>query len=660
MTKTIVMKELEDIISNLNRENYFIDDKLNKNKVIEELYSYDSKLISALIENELISKHFVEDMNGNKVIKLTELIDIFESDSYWKDSYTSYVNKVGLTSGGKYIDESTDVVLDFPYKDAVLKGGMTKEDVKSHNESYYHEHMAIEEIDKLFDNKILVNARRHDESGTEDIDKFNEDDNLIIKGNNLLVLNSIKEKYAGKVKLIYLDPPYFFEDKKKEDAFAYNSNFKLSTWLTFMKNRLEIAKELLSDDGVIFVHISGIGEAYLKILMDELFSKDSYINSISVLSSTPSGLKTAHRDKTIIKTKDQILVYKKSEIKIKPQYTEVEEWDSHFNLYLDKDKNIVMSLKDVLHENKIYDKKVAIKNYSLSDSAFFDFVYANADNIFQTGKSMPESVREISLKPENKDLPVKYESSNGTQYAYNGRRMSFLSNSMNEVLLGNTLEKRISKLVCDFWDDIDFNNSQNEGGVSFPSGKKPEKLLYRIIDMVTEKGDIVLDFFLGSGTTAAVAHKMGRQYIGIEQLDYGENDSVTRLDKVVSGEQSGISKSVNWQGGGSFVYAELMEKSKEYITLIQNAISDEQLNEVLDMMYENVELDFRADLAKLQEVIASKESSLSNKKELMLRVIDKNQLYCNYSEIDDTTIRDFVSDSDYNFNKSFYGGNVNG
>src|SRR5699024_12158141 len=148
----------------------------------------------------------------NIIIQTNKLIDLFEADEYWKDSYTRYSKKIGLTTGGNIIDEVTDVVLDFPYKDTVLKASMSKEDTDkddlSPNEPFLNEVIDKEEIDVLLDKKVLVNAKKYDENGVRDIDKFNENDNLIMKGNNLLALHTLKEKYAGKVKLIYIDPPY--------------------------------------------------------------------------------------------------------------------------------------------------------------------------------------------------------------------------------------------------------------------------------------------------------------------------------------------------------------------------------------------------------------------------------------------------------------------
>src|SRR5699024_8531890 len=185
--------------------------------------------------------------------------------------------KIGLTVGGKFIDESTDVVLDFPYKDTVLKASMSKEDTDKDdlrpNEPFLNEVIAREEIDVLLDKKILVNAKKYDENGVHNIDSFDENDNLIMKGNNLLALHTLKDNFVNKVKLIYIDPPY----NTGRDSFKYNDNFNRATWLTFMYNRLNIAKDLLSEDGSIFVSIDEKQQAYLQVLLNEVFGEKNLL-----------------------------------------------------------------------------------------------------------------------------------------------------------------------------------------------------------------------------------------------------------------------------------------------------------------------------------------------------------------------------------------------
>ena len=533
-------KEYKNIITELLKQDSRLWNKdkteFSKPLLFNLLDNMDETIISLLLEEDEIQKKFFIKIKDAYIFKTKDFKFFIEEHKVF-NSYTSYANRIGLFNGKDFIMGKNNVVLNFPFKDCVLEGGQSTEEgidfyfeydnkvtkteekkgwsPESYNEKqgdreeiFFNEILAKDEIDRLFDKKALVNWKRFTKSDEEEVKEIKRDndgvirENLLIKGNNLLALKCLESQFASQIKLIYIDVPF----NTGNDSFKYNDKFNHSTWLTFMRNRLEIAKELLKADGVIFVHCDDNEQAYLKVLMDEIYGRDNFINSISVLSSTPSGLKTAHRDKTIIKIKDHILVYKKDNIKINPQYTAIDEWDTHFNYYFDRENNQVIPLKEVIVNNNIYSSEVPHKDYSIKNKEFLKFVLDNSENIFQTGKSMPEDIRKISLKPENKNIPVKYGSNDDTQYAYNGRRMSFLSSSVKEILIGNKREKMITKLVCDFWDDIDFNNSQNEGGISFPSGKKPEKLLHRIIDMVTEEGDIILDFFAGSGTTLAVVY----------------------------------------------------------------------------------------------------------------------------------------------------------
>src|SRR5699024_11202337 len=261
-------------------DKYFIDDVLHKNKVIQDLDNYEEKLLGAFISNETLKNNFTIDIAGNIVVQTNKLIELFEADEYWQDSYTKYSKKIGLTAGGKFIDESTDVVLDFPYKDTVLKASMSKEDTDKDDlrpdEPFLNEVIAKEEIDVLLDEKILVNAKKYDETGEHEVDSFNEDDNLIIKGNNLLALHTLKKKYSGRVNLIFIDPPY----NTGGDTFKYNDKFNHSTWLSFMKNRLEIARELLEENGSIWISIDDDEAHYLKVLCDEIFGRNNFVNNV--------------------------------------------------------------------------------------------------------------------------------------------------------------------------------------------------------------------------------------------------------------------------------------------------------------------------------------------------------------------------------------------
>lgn len=669
-----IKKKIEKILK--NDERLWNEDKseLNQILLLDLVENIDEKVINLLLQEKDLREKFFVKIKDVYVFKINDF-RFFMEENKVDNSYTSYKNRIGLTDGKKFLKDTNDVVLDFPYKDCVLEGGQSTEEgidtyfeysekFKKYEEKqgkrkeiFFNSVLAYDEIDRLFDYKALTNWKRFSKDGEQKVKEIKRDEdgtikeNLIIKGNNLLALHSLKKQFAGKVKLIYIDPPY----NTGNDGFKYNDNFNHSTWLTFMKNRLEVARELLRDDGVIFVQCDDNEQAYLKVLMDGVFGVSKFISDIAVSSSTPSGLKTAHKEKTIIKQRDSILVYKKNEAVFKPQYTISFKWDTHYHYFLENNgkEYILKKLKDILIEKKIIKKEDKIEDIDIQNKDFKKFYLDNKTKIFQTGKSMPEDIRKISLNPENKDKVIPYGSN---QFAYNGRRLSPLSSSIHEVITKNGINQEISKLLCDFWDDIDFNNTQNEGGVSFPAGKKPEMLLYRIIDMITTKDDIVLDYHLGSGTTCAVAHKMGRKYIGIEQLNYGENDSIVRLQNVINGDQSGISKAVNWQGGEDFIYFELAkwnETAKEKILACESL---KELIKFFDEMYERYFLNYNLKIKEFREKVINEEEfkslSLGEQKKMFVAMLDNNQMYVNKTEMADKKFG--IDKEDQNLTSQFY------
>ena len=219
-------------------------------------------------------------MKGTYVFDKVGFGWVVNNRQFLPDSYTRFKNRIGLTdSRGDLISQSNEVVLSFPYKDCVLEGGQTKDDQKR-DEVFYNETLAPDEVDRLLYPKVLVNAKRYTENGVEEGVTFHDGDNLIIKGNNLLAIASLLKRYEGKVKCIYIDPPYYFNERKEADSFKYNSNFSLSTWLVFMKNRLDIAKRLLAKGGTIWISIGEDGMHYLKVLADDIFGKDHFVGTI--------------------------------------------------------------------------------------------------------------------------------------------------------------------------------------------------------------------------------------------------------------------------------------------------------------------------------------------------------------------------------------------
>lgn len=561
-----IMSQVKSILGEFGNKYLTNEGFLRRNNVINDLDKFDRELMTKLFKDPLIHKNYVEKIADTEVFKLNQFIEMFEYKEFWEDSYTKYTNKIGLTANRKFIDESADVVLDFPFKDTVLKADMAKDDLdrdESADEPFLNETIAKPEIDELLEPKIFANIKKYDQNGAHKTSNYSNQDNLIIKGNNLIALHSIAEKYSGKINLVYFDVPF-----NTSNDFPYNDKYTRSTWLTFLQNRLRIAKDLLANDGSIFVHIDWHEDAYLKILLDEIFGEDNLVNEIIWHYGSGGSYKNS-----FAKKHDTIFWYSKT---------------SHYKYFPDNkmvgekrgpQKRNNMK-KDVDDDGKIY--------YSIK-SAGKVYKYYEDDLV------TPDDVWDVSIL-QQKDP----------------ERMGF--------------------------------NSQ-----------KPERLLARIIGATTKDNDLVLDSFMGSATTQAVAMKMHRRFIGVEQMDYISTISIPRLQKVMKGGQEGISKKANWHGGGSFVYAELMEKNQGYL---KDLLAAKDMNE-LDIIYKRMKVgadfDFRLDLDKYENDAERKALSFEEQKQLLVKLLDKNQLYYNFNNIDDADVRDLISDKDYQFNQSFYG-----
>lgn len=272
------MKLLEEFKSVLSADERFIgeDNQIIKTKVSDAARSNDEKLLKALLNNKLLKETFFTEVDDIYVFDKNKFVWVLESREFLPDSYTMYKSKIGLVdANNNLISQKQDVSLVWPYKDCVLEGGQTKEDQKR-TEIFYNEILSPDQVNRLLAPKVLSNAKRFTKDGVEEGIEFHTDDNLIIKGNNLLVLTSLLKKYEGKVQLIYIDPPF----NTGGDSFNYNDKFSRSTWLTFMKNRLEKAKDLLKSDGSIFIQIDENQSHYLKVLCDDVFGSENFINEI--------------------------------------------------------------------------------------------------------------------------------------------------------------------------------------------------------------------------------------------------------------------------------------------------------------------------------------------------------------------------------------------
>ncbi|HEY8362523.1 MAG TPA: site-specific DNA-methyltransferase, partial [Tissierellaceae bacterium] len=599
-----------------------------------------------------------------------------DNKEFLPDSYTAFKNKIGLANEeGKYLAKSKEVVLVWPYKDCVLEGGQKKADEKR-KEIFHNVILAPDEIDRLLEPKVFTNFKRIDKGGEHELDGFRRDsetnkkrglpedtitDNLIIKGNNLLVLHSLLKEFRGKVKLIYIDPPY----NTGNDEFQYNDNFKHSTWLTFMKNRLEVAKELLRDDGVIFVQCDDNEAAYLKVLMDEIFGREN--NEVTMYIQVRYSQKTLSEKNYYQKLIEQVHVYSKGNFvpnREQEEYTidkfvwEIIELSSGMKVKIGNKDAIVFKPGEYTIRkgepgiNKL--KETWASGTVLKSNAsgkFFNDYIAPRTNI--DGYGVLYKVFGIG----EDGLGYRYFTGPKKKGATKGKFYSGLPlNRLKEIKEGKSYKFKVIENFYNFADN--FGNCRHEGGVELRGGKKPEILLKKIIEIATKPGDIVLDFFMGTGTTCAVAHKMGRQYIGIEQLDYEENSAVIRLKNVINGDQTGISKEVNWQGGGDFIYMELMKLNETFIEKIRDTKTTEKLLNIWEDMKHSGFLSYRVDPRLFDENIEEfKALDLDEQKKLLLEMLDYNDLYVNYSEIDDTIYN--ISEMDKKLNKEFYRGKEN-
>lgn len=559
-----------------------------------------------------------------------------------KGRYTKFSNKIGLYSNSKggFIKNDTGVVINFPFKDAVLEGGMSKED-KSRDERFLHLELDSKDIDTLEEPKVLTDFRYIDKEGEKKLDTRSEieffdsegnlQQNLLIKGNNLLALHTLREKLSGKVKLIYIDPPY----NTGGDGFRYNDQFNHSAWLVFMKNRLEVAKKFLTDDGFIAVQCDDNEQAYLKVLMDEVYGRSNFISTICVKMSHLSGVKMSHINKKLPKIKEFILLYanNREEIELNPQYTKA-LWLEAFDRYgqMVVNKNAVHTEWEVQPIRQVAQSKGVNTN---NQDEYEKFLITNASTIFRTARndSLPKTGvrRKFSIVTSSKGLK---------KYVYNDEEVLFAIDKFKNIDGENVPANPLG----DIWTDIGINNLHNEGGVDFQNGKKPEKLLKRLILMCTNENDIVLDYHLGSGTTAAVADRHNRRWVGIEQMDYIEELAKVRLKNEVSKDL---------EANHSFVYFELKKYNQEYIDRIMEATSLSELEVIYVEMRNNAFLKFWFDRNSFEKDEDFRKLDLDDRKEALADVLDENQLYLNYADMNDT--RHNVSDEEKSLTDKFYG-----
>lgn len=615
------------------------DGVLLKNAIVEAALALRPELIAKLLTHDGLKRNFFTEVEGVLAFDKVKFQKFVMNKRFLPDSYTSFKNKVGLTNeDGDFLSESSEVVLSWPYKDCVLEGGQTKEDAKR-NEVFWNEILAPDEINRLTEPKVLTNFKRHDTDGEHEVDGISMDDNLIIKGNNLLALHSLKKKYAGKVKLIYIAPPYYFTKHKEIDSFNYNSNFRLSTWLTFMHNRLSVAKELLKNGGVILCHIKEDGVHWLKVLMEEIFRVENFVETfIWKNTDNPDSLSKKSRSSV-----EYILCYevnKDSSVQYLGKQTEngdapILHTGNNIHELVFPAGSIHFKIPDGMYECGKPDRVEILTPINIKD-----------------GKNVDEVILKGEFTWSQETLKENY--TKGCYFIVKSNKFSVRVQLPEGKAMAPEKyfdEQYLSKAIG-VGSNEDASTHIKQMGLDF-SFSKPESIVAFFIKAVTGERDIVIDFFLGSGTTAAVAHKMNRRYIGIDQMDYIEDTACKRLTKVIEGEQGGISKSVNWRGGGSFVYCELAKANQQFADDVEQASSTEELATIWEQMQETGFLSWKV---SPKEIDANAEDftvlAIEDQKRFLIECLDKNLLYVPYSEIDNAEFA--ISESDKKINNQFY------
>jgi len=625
-----IIQDLEKIIK---KDSRLVSDEgeILKNKVSELAFAYDETLIKLLFDNTPVRKQFFVELKDKQkaIFKADDFVAFVNRKEFLPDSFTKFKNRIGLHSGGEYLKDNGKVVLAFPYKDCVLEGGQDKEDQKR-DEVFYNEVLAPDEIDRLFEPKVLNNFIKIDKDGEKDVNQITAQDNLMIKGNNLLALHSIKNKYRGKIKLIYIDPPY--NPDSKSNTFAYNNKFNESTWLTFMKNRLEIAKTLLTEDGCMIVAIDENEQAELKVLLKEIF-RGYEVHSITIVHN-PRGVQGTNFSYTHEYALFVIPEGKKS----------------IGNRKIDEDGIVWRNLRDNGGESLRTDAKNCFYPMIVENDIIVGFGDI-AEKDFHPEKSNIKHGNQYYIYPIDKEGIER-------KWRYARQSVDEIKHLLRAKKSRNGIEIEIGKDFGTYrtvW--IDSRYDANEYGTKLVKSLVPNckfdfpKSVYNVYDCLyavvgNDKNAIVLDFFAGSGTTAHALLMMNkedegnRKFILCEQMHYVDTITKERVKQVIKNDKK-----------GSFIYAELKEWNQEYLNEIEEAKNASDISKIYKKFINEPFFRYDVDLTAFDEKEFAK-LKLDDQKKVLLECLDKNHLYVNYCDIDDSTYK--VSTDDKKMNRLFY------
>jgi adenine-specific DNA-methyltransferase len=648
------MKLYETLENQLKKEPNFVTDngELKKWVIISKAQNFDAELIRLLLDNRDLKEKFFSDINGAVVFNQNLLIRFLEQKNYLNDSYTRYKNKVGLTIDGKYLKQRNEVELVWPFKDCVLEGGQSREEDKR-EEIFFNEVLAQDEITQLLEPKVLANGKTYDKDGEHAFSGFNRDaelnrerglpentitDNLVIKGNNLMALHSLKKEFTGKIKLIYIDPPY--NTGGSGDTFAYNNSFKRSSWLTFMRNRIEVAKTLLRENGVLIAAIDDYEQHTLRFLLDEILGGENRLGTVVVVHN-PRG---RNDDKYFATMHEYLLVYAKNKDLVHLKNFE----------FTDKDLKQFNKQDDISTYSETPFTRTGNNSSKHERPNLFYSIYYN----FETNT--------LALEPSSNSIEILPINSSGEEKTWRWGKDTFKQKKETELLVKKVkgeykifkkrrptdIQGRKPRTV---WSDSRYDASSNgimllrsvlgKNEFSYP------KSLYAVMDIIkilSDDNDIILDFFAGSGTTAHAVLELNkeddgnRQFIMCEQMSYVETVTSKRVQKIIEQNKN-----------NSFVYLELKKYNQTFIEQIEEAQSTEAVLKIWGLMKVKSFLNYNVDIKKQDEHLEEfKALSLKEQKQHLCEILDKNQLYVNLSSMEDG---DFAcSDAEKRLTKDFY------
>ena len=612
------------------------DGTIMRNAVYEAAMKMDPDLIKALYNNDEIREHFFTDVDGIAVFDKVGFGWVINNREFLPDSYTRFKNKIGLVDDSdRMLSASESVELVFPYKDCVLEGGQTKEDQKR-QEIFYNELLAPDDVDRLLYPKVFCGAKRYSLDKVEDVNDFSESDNLIIKGNNMLVISSLLRRYEGKVKCVYIDPPY--NPTSNANTFAYNNTFNRSTWLVFMKTRLKLAKRFLMPDGVLIVAIDKNEQPRLQILIEEIYPEYD-VDCITVVHNPRGTIGTnfsyTHEYAIFVTPKGRKTICSRTLSEEEIEWSPLRNWGG---------------------ESLRTDAKNCFYPIIVRDNKIVGFGDVSEDSFHPSAQTEKHGDDYYIYPMDTKGIERKWRYARQTVESILDLLRVKKTKTGYDIELGKNFGTY--KTV---WTDSKFDASVN--GTQLLKDIVPEtvfsypKSLYTVMECIDavvkqDKDALILDFFGGSGTTGHAVMELNkkdqgnRHFILVEQMDYVETDTLVRNINVLK----------EIAHDSTIAFFQLMKLNQSFVDEIEEATDDATLSSILDRILNSGFISYRINPSDIdtesEDYIAL---SIEDKKRFLMEILDKNQLYVNYCDIDDETFG--ISDDDKAFTKSFYGDN---